>query len=530
VDGLTVAARRVERTLGGSASIGRTFTYQDLSVAEKLRRLGSDDTPERDLMRGLLMCQARAYGPAAKYFERVGGALGRSLLHVLPGPSSTPAADSTAVSGPASGVGEQAAAEAYGRLLELAGARDRSQPAAEIIRALRAKKRGEMEVVRIRKAAADFRKRYGQSATAQAAAAVLATIESLGTKPLAVDRDAVERAAQAIRKANPGQPEVRCTFAVTADGVDMNLAHNEALRDLAPLAGLPIRRLDLTGSGNVSSLKPLADLPIRSLVLAECPVADLAPLEGLPLEELDLSLVSKQFAVTPTDLRPLAGMPLRKLTLVYRTVADLTPLKGMALSALTILYPGEGLTDIAPLRGMPLETLELRNTGVSDLSPLAGMPLRKLVLSGRAIGNVDPLKGLPLVELRLEDCPRLRDIGALRGMAALTTLCLAGSGVDDIAPLEGLPIQGLNLTGTAVSDLSVLKTLPALRYLQLARCAAVRDLTPLAKCRLLNLQIPRQVENLDCLRRHPTLTLLGYDAGQDRPVAEFWADYDGRRR
>ena len=59
--------------------IRRTLAYADLAVEEKLRRLGADDTPERNLMRGLLAVEAGRSDIARKLFEKAGGPLGGIL-------------------------------------------------------------------------------------------------------------------------------------------------------------------------------------------------------------------------------------------------------------------------------------------------------------------------------------------------------------------------------------------------------------------------------------------------------------------
>jgi hypothetical protein len=54
-----------------------------LSVQEKLRRLGSGDTPELNIMRGLLAAQAERPDIARKLFEKAGGPLGEALVAEL---------------------------------------------------------------------------------------------------------------------------------------------------------------------------------------------------------------------------------------------------------------------------------------------------------------------------------------------------------------------------------------------------------------------------------------------------------------
>jgi hypothetical protein len=63
--------------------IGRTIRYEDLSIQEKLRRLGDGDAPELNIMRGLLAAQAERPDIARKLFEKAGGPLGEALVAEL---------------------------------------------------------------------------------------------------------------------------------------------------------------------------------------------------------------------------------------------------------------------------------------------------------------------------------------------------------------------------------------------------------------------------------------------------------------
>ena len=125
------------------------------------------------------------------------------------------------------------------------------------------------------------------------------------------------------------------------------LNRGNQVRDLSPLAGLPLTSLHFGGAP--FDLKPLAGMKLKTLSI-HC--ADLSPLKGVPLESLDIGGAS--------DLSPLHGMPLKRLTIGrYSPVSDLSPLKGM-----------------------PLEVLHLDRSPITDLSPLAGMKLKDLIIGG----------------------------------------------------------------------------------------------------------------------------------------------------
>jgi hypothetical protein len=80
-DGLEVAIPvRRGRTTG---RVGRTLHYGDLAVQEKLRRLGSGDTPELNLQRGLLALEVERSDIARKLFAKAGGPLADALVAEL---------------------------------------------------------------------------------------------------------------------------------------------------------------------------------------------------------------------------------------------------------------------------------------------------------------------------------------------------------------------------------------------------------------------------------------------------------------
>ena len=115
----------------------------------------------------------------------------------------------------------------------------------------------------------------------------------------------------------------------------------------------------------------VADLsePVIEVNLWNTSITDLAPLKGMPIKRLELTGADRI-----TDLAPLEGMPLRLLRLAFADgVTDLSPLRGMPLAILD-LRGAVGITDLSPLRGMPLTQLVLRGVkGITDLSPLKGI-------------------------------------------------------------------------------------------------------------------------------------------------------------
>ena len=62
---------------------------------------------------------------------------------------------------------------------------------------------------------------------------------------------------------------------------------NGSARDLGPLRGLPLRRLDLFGNSELTDLTPLAGMKLERLNLWGRGGSDLTPLKGMPLKWLN---------------------------------------------------------------------------------------------------------------------------------------------------------------------------------------------------------------------------------------------------
>jgi Leucine-rich repeat (LRR) protein len=254
--------------------------------------------------------------------------------------------------------------------------------------------------------------------------------------------------------------------------------------------------LDLSGPGR-PDLSVLSRIPLRSLKLARSDVVDLTPLKGLALKKLDLAETRVH------DITPLQGMPLTTLDLSKTDVSNLFPLEKMPLREL--LLDDTPVSDISVLQGMPLQSLHLAATRIRNLAALAGSPLRTLDLSGTKVADLSPLRHLPIERLQLNN-----------------------TGVVDLAPLAGAPLAFLSLTGTDVDDLHPLQKLP-LKELALGRCENLRDVRALAACvSLERLTIPRQVTDIESLRKLPSLRFLSYEqantfAASEQSAAEFWA-------
>jgi internalin A len=170
----------------------------------------------------------------------------------------------------------------------------------------------------------------------------------------------------------------------------------------------------------LKDISPLADLPIANLELVQCPVKDIGPLKGMKLTQLYLE-------ETPVeDLGPLKDMPLMKLYLSNTKVKDLGPLKGSPVQELNLL--GTAVTDLSPLAGSQIKMLWLNDCPVSDIGPLKDVPLVSLTLAGTKVADLSPLRGTALQRLHIADTP-----------------------VTDLSPLEGLQLKRLIFTPARIT-------------------------------------------------------------------------------
>ncbi len=212
----------------------------------------------------------------------------------------------------------------------------------------------------------------------------------------------------AVQKANPTfRGEV---IVENQDGVVVVAINDPEVRDISPLAGLRIHKLDLYQCP-VSDLSPLRGLPLTAMALDRTQVKDLRPLTGMPLEYLSLS------ETEVSDLSPLAGCPLKQLNLVRTKVTDLSPLARCPLE--TLWLNDTPVSDLSPLRSVPLVSLTIAGTKVRDLSPLKGMPLKRLHIARSEVTDLTPLRWLRLERLIFTPSKIQSGMDVVRNMATL---------------------------------------------------------------------------------------------------------------
>jgi internalin A len=223
------------------------------------------------------------------------------------------------------------------------------------------------------------------------------------------------------------------------------------LRSLDMFAkSMRLEHLDLSGAP-IMDFSPLAGLPnLQHLDVGETDVRNLAPIIGLPaLEELNCDRTQV------SDLEPLAELARLQIGNRQPTGAEYRP----TVRLKEVRFAGCPVNDLTPLAQLDgLTRLDLSRTGVTSLEPLHNhRNLSSLDISNTEVSDLGPKGSLAnLGYLIAVNCP-LKSISAL-------------------AP--ALRLQGVNLSGTSVTDLRPLRRARSCRSLVL-RHSRVKDLTPL---------------------------------------------------
>lgn len=320
-------------------------------------------------------------------------------------------------------------------------------------------------------------------------------------------------------------------LALTKDGELHLTLENVPIKDLVPIEGMQLSRLNLRGC-KITSLEPLRGMPLTSLTLAGCSqIRDLTPLEGMKLTHLDLaqlhqltdlSALQKMASLEELNchstqiatLESLQGLPLVKLDLTQCTrLRDLGPLKDMKSLRELIMSDCRNIQSLEPLRNIPLEKLNLHQLGlIRNFDDLKDMRLKWLhATSLRSLTSLEPLRGMPMQHLHIATA-QITDLGPLQTMP-LESLHLVNCGpVRDLTPLAGMKLTALSLYGcTQVKDFSVLKVMP-LTYLSLSNSVQFRDLNLLTGMKLKALEIRglKDIKDLSPLAGMQ-LTILEFD-------------------
>lgn len=485
VQGDLVIAEKIVAIEEGTISSQKVFKVRDLTLAEKVSRIGNGKKPEFALMHSMLAVQDGDYQEAAAAAARTGPFLSETLPE--------------AIGRRAKDVGEGQAAQAFACILNRAGIhyKDNMPDPEYCLNILRDKERVFRRGAGMNRMIGLFRARFGSTEIAKSYDGVLDVLTNVNIST----RDDVAQAlspfkpeerpqsvppitksvAMKMMEQNPGLPEDQIAFQtndsgriVRAEIVSMHLRDIQALENLtnlqklvcagmrqnvwpvmpaiAPLSDLkPLRKMllyELTANHTrIKDISVLSQMPLTGLNLAHTKVNDLQPLKGMPLQYLDVSF-------TPVrDIRPLAGLPLAYLNISGTEVSNLSPLFGMPLKTFSAVFTR--IRDLTPLHSMPLNNLSLRNTEVTDLAPLNEMPLEYLDLADTNVRDILPLWGMRLRKLDLRNT-KVKNLSALEQMP-LEELKINGSAVKDISPLRNMPLKVLDLRSTNVADLTPIK-------------------------------------------------------------------------
>lgn len=481
----------------GMAVVEYPFTLDDLSMRERLARMGEDSQPEVALAKGIMAMQSEALARATIYFEKV-----EPLAHRLV----------AAVGHTLSDQAEKEARRALTQLMHSADVSVGDYDAAAWLKAVKETRFAPDSKATLVQAVENYRAQYGTTAFAREAASLL---------------EALEQGSASARQTPPipqrEQPRVRAPEPAPPRGPVPVPAHLEAVKDspqrvvnllLQKNRGLKVDRVrilknaagDFYGiridSGAVDDISPVAALTkLKEFVYyvrgpVEGGLKDIEPLEHLPIERLTLSNCRVQ------DLAPLKEMPLVSLDLSRTRARDISVLKGKAIQSLTL--SGTRIFDLGLLSALPIKHLVLSDTQTKDLSFARPLPLVRIDLANTKVYDLKPLAGKELQRINLSGT-QIRDIALLEPMP-LQYVNIANTSVNDLSPLKGKPLRYLNASGVLVRDFSLLANMP-LTELHLAH-TRFKDTTLLAGKKLQRLSVKdSDVKELTGLAGQPLVFL-----------------------
>ncbi|MBN8526201.1 MAG: hypothetical protein J0M02_12780, partial [Planctomycetes bacterium] len=191
---------------------------------------------------------------------------------------------------------------------------------------------------------------------------------------------------------------------------EVNLSWQQGVAGVAALAGAPLRRLILNGTA-VDDLRPAISPALRNLAIGMTPLRDLRPLAGVPLETLDCSPQN-----IADGLDQLLQQPGLRQVCGFRR-EDFP--RWLALSrAIEDANPDYTWTATGAFRDGRLVELRLVKP-LRDLAPLADLADLRVLQLGGAPADLRPLAGLRLEELVFTPALGARGLDALRAMTSL---------------------------------------------------------------------------------------------------------------
>jgi Leucine-rich repeat (LRR) protein len=192
------------------------------------------------------------------------------------------------------------------------------------------------------------------------------------------------------------------------------------------------------------------------------------------------------------NIEPLAQLPgLRYLNISSSQISDLTPIRN--LTELVYLDISKtAVTDVAPLRySTNLRHLAMHNTRVTEVS---------------AVANLESLEYLSMASVRATD------FSAMESLISLKQLDVSRTRVSDISWIKSSNLTNLNISGTAVTDVSPLAGLTHLQQLSIDSLyiTQLNSLSGLKELKVLSLN-HTPVNTLDALKKLPQLERIYCD-------------------
>lgn len=401
-DGVVQAERQV-----GPAVAGVTFNIGQLSPEERCRRLqGLASAEVCALHAGLLAHAGGACEEASKLLAGA-GVLTQALQAALRARQQLRK--------------DALAAPALARTLQPLGVTSDSLTWPAVSNRLEKAKWTEKTVTAMQGAMESFRKEYGETTFAGTHRELLDQIDSLlASKANPSETPAVTPTPQvlappvgkspyktpealnaALAHVNPGY---KANAAIVADKGQVvefvSLYDSEAIANIEPMRGLPLRKLILLGVPKLTDVTPLAGMPLETLRLKGCARVgnELAPLlAAMPLLDVELTETGV------TDLRALKGKRLTNFTLSFHgSQPELEVLKGMPLRQVTLYLWGGRATDLRALQGMPIETLLVSSDSPVDYSVIASLSsLKDVRLGAPSVSDYSFLKGKHIQSLEI---------------------------------------------------------------------------------------------------------------------------------
>jgi hypothetical protein len=361
-----VFGRQTVGTGGALITVPMTFEARDLTLREKIARMGSEESkPDVALIKGLMAWNAKAYPQARKFF---------AFTHPL-------LAD---------------------RLVACVAIAEKIEEEKRVVAAQAVEKPGdEPNAVKISAVAI---KPPALSAELAAIEGNVKAIRSylLDRNPDMLTRECIFKTDKAgkvyrveIWSENLSDIGALAAFRDLKELVCGARGRMCKLSDLSAVRGLPLESLHVEFAG-VRDLSCLKGMALKRIIIRNCPLADLSPLKDMTaLEELQLG------GTEVKDLSPLKGLKIKRLELCSTRVADIRLLSGMPLESLDI--SNTKIADLSLLKGKPLTVLQINGSQVKDLRPLEGLALRYLNCRNTAVRSFDPLKKMPLTSIDMDE-------------------------------------------------------------------------------------------------------------------------------